>query len=211
MSGLFITLEGPEGSGKTTQAALLADYLEAEGLAVKRTREPGGTRIGDQIRACLHDVRNTDMVAASEFLLYSASRAQLVHEVIRPALDRGEIVICDRFYDSSLAYQGHGRGLDLDLLATITRFATGGVTPDLTLLFDIDVEQGLARRTDGGEEMNRLDLETLAFHRRVRAGYRLLAADEPARWVVLDANRPQLAVQRDVRLAVLGRLPAGVD
>jgi dTMP kinase len=207
MSGLFVTLEGPEGGGKTTQATLLVQFLEAEGYSVRRAREPGGTRIGDQIRSCLHDVRNTDMVPASEFLLYSASRAQLVHEVIRPALSRGEIVVCDRYYDSSLAYQGHGRGLDLSVLATITQFATGGLTPDLTLLFDIDVELGLARRTDGGDEMNRLDLEALAFHRRVRVGFQRLAQAQPERWVVLDAARPQAAVQRDVRHAVLGRLP----
>jgi len=208
MSGLFITLEGPEGGGKTTQSALLAAFLREHGYLVLTTREPGGTRIGDQIRACLHDVGNTGMTAATEFLLYSASRAQLVHEVIRPAMAAGRIVICDRYYDSSMAYQGYGRGLDRELLARITAFATGGLKPHLTLLFDIDVEQGLARRTEGGVEMNRLDLETLAFHQRVRDGFHQLAAAEPSRWVSVAAARPPEEVHRNVRQVVLERLAA---
>ena len=203
---MFITFEGPEGSGKSTQITLLAHTLRQQGFSVVQTREPGGTSIGDQIRAVVHHVENTRMAAAAELLLYSASRAQLVHEVIRPSLTAGKIVLCDRYADSTIAYQGYGRNLDLDALHQITRFATGGLKPDLTLLLDIDVECGLARRTNGGEEMNRLDLETVAFHRRVRAGYHKLAAAEPARWVIVDADREVTAVQEALLQIILSQL-----
>ena len=203
---MFITFEGPEGGGKTTQISKLASFLQEAGHPVLSTREPGGTRIGDQIRACLHDVNNREMVAQTELLLYSASRAQLVHEVIRPALAAGILVLCDRFYDSTLAYQGYGRGLDLARLRHITEFATAGLQPDLTLLFDIDVESGLTRRTVGGEEMNRLDLEALTFHQRVRHGFHALAAAEPTRWVIINAGRDPQLVQTDVRRLVMSRL-----
>lgn len=206
MTGMFITFEGPEGSGKSSQIRLLYDYLLAQGVAVRLTREPGGTPIGDEIRACVHNVQNTAMCPEAELLLYSASRAQLVGEVIRPSLASGQVVLCDRFYDSTLAYQGYGRALDLTALRQITHFATGGLKPDLTLLLDIDVEVGLARRTGGGVEMNRLDLETIAFHQRVRQGYHQLAAQEPARWVIIDANRSPAAVQTDLRAIVVDRL-----
>lgn len=206
MTGMFITFEGPEGSGKSSQIRLLYDYLLAQGVAVRLTREPGGTPIGDEIRACVHNVQNTAMCPEAELLLYSASRAQLVGEVIRPSLASGQVVLCDRFYDSTLAYQGYGRALDLTALRQITHFATGGLKPDLTLLLDIDVEVGLARRTGGGVEMNRLDLETVAFHQRVRQGYHQLAAQEPARWVIIDANRSPAAVQTDLRAIVVDRL-----
>lgn len=196
---MFITFEGPDGSGKTTQLALLAAYLEQEGWPVVRTREPGGTRIGDQVRACLHDVENTAMTAVAEILLYSASRAQLVAEVIRPNLAAGKIVLCDRYADSTLAYQGYGRGLDLTMLHTITRFATGGLQPDHTLLFDLDVSAGLTRRQIGQAEMNRMDLQALHFYERVQAGYQALAAVEPARWTIIPADRPRDVVQADVR------------
>lgn len=202
---MFITFEGPEGSGKSTQLALLADYLRSQGHAVMTTREPGGTLIGDQIRACLHDVGNQVMTPATEILLYSASRAQLVAELIQPALQAGKTVLSDRFADSTLAYQGYGRGLDLDELAFITRFATGGLKPDLTLLFDLDVTCGLARRAEGGQEMNRMDLQTVAFHQRVRSGYHRLAATEPERWVILEAERPLELIQAEVRHLVAAR------
>ncbi len=205
---MFITLEGPEGSGKSSQIRLLHEYLQAQGTAVCLTREPGGTPIGDEIRACVHNVQNTGMSPEAELLLYSASRAQLVREVIRPSLAAGLVVLCDRFYDSTLAYQGYGRGLDLTALRQITDFATGGLKTDLTLLLDIDVEVGLARRAGGGEEMNRLDLETVAFHQRVREGYHQLAAQEPVRWVIVDAARPPTAVQNDLRAVVVNRLRA---
>jgi len=205
---LFITLEGPEGSGKTTQARLLAEHLRQEGRRVVLTREPGGTPIGDQIRAVLHDPANTDMYPWAEVFLYSASRAQLVARVIRPALDAGKIVICDRYADSTLTYQGYGRGLDLELLWQITNLATGGLTPDLTLYLDIQPDQGLQRRLLGGGEWNRMDREALAFHRRVRAGYLELAGLEPERWVVIDAARSVEEVRREVRAVVEARLDA---
>lgn len=203
---MFITFEGPEGSGKSSQITQLTPFLKQRGFDVVQTREPGGTPIGDQIRACLHDINNTAMAAETELLLYSASRAQLVREVILPALTAGTVVLCDRFADSTTAYQGYGRGIDLAKLAAMTQIATGGLQPDLTLLLDIDVARGLARRTVGGEEMNRLDRETLAFHERVRAGYHQLAQENPRRWRVIDADRPPESVQADVRVVVLDHL-----
>jgi dTMP kinase len=203
---MFITLEGPEGSGKSTQIPLLAAFLEEQGYSVVTTREPGGTRIGDQIRNTLHDVENTEMEPPTEFLLYSASRAQLVREVILPALGENKIVLCDRYADSSIAYQGYGRDLDLDNLLAITEFATNSLKPDLTFLLDIDVEEGLSRRISGAEEMNRLDLETLAFHQRVRDGYHKLAAADPERWVIIDAGRPTAEIQEDLRKVTLARI-----
>jgi dTMP kinase len=207
---MFITFEGLDGSGKTTQLAMLADYLQEEDIDFVRTREPGGTAIGDQIRGCLHDVANTAMTPAAEILLYSASRAQLVAEVIRPALASGAIVLCDRFADSTMAYQGYGRNLDLEALAFITRFATGGLRPDLTLLFDIDPQRGLERRTTYGDEMNRMDLQTAAFYQRVRDGYAALAAAEPDRWVTIAADRPAGVVQAEVRRVVAARAGIGL-
>ncbi|MBE7531085.1 MAG: dTMP kinase [Chloroflexi bacterium] len=208
---MFITLEGPEGGGKSSQIRLLYDFLQAQGIAVRLTREPGGTSIGDEIRACVHNVQNTAMCPEAELLLYSASRAQLVWEVIRPSLAAGSVVLCDRYYDSTLAYQGYGRGLDLTALRQITHFATGGLKPDLTILLDIDVTVGLARRTNGGVEMNRLDLETVAFHQRVRQGYHQLAVQEPARWVIIDAGRPSEVVQADLRAIVVARFSSVPD
>lgn len=203
---MFVTFEGSEGSGKSTQIVLLARYLQEQGYHVLTTREPGGTQIGEQVRVCLHDVANVQMTAAAEVLLYSASRAQLVEEVIRPALAEQKIVLSDRYADSTLAYQGYGRQLDLETLTTITRFATGGLRPDLSLFLDVDVRAGLARRTVGGDELNRMDLQTLAFYERVREGYLKMAAAEPDRWRIVDANRPVEAIQRDVRRHVESRL-----
>nr|HID12311.1 dTMP kinase [Anaerolineae bacterium] len=203
---MFITLEGPDGSGKTTQARLLAEWLREQGHEVVLTREPGGTDIGDQIRAVLHDPRNTTMDARTEILLYSASRAQHVAQRIRPALAAGKIVISDRYADSTLAYQGYGRGLDLEALRTITGFATGGLTPDLTLCLDIAPREGLQRRRLGGGEWNRLDREALEFHQRVRAGYLELAELEPERWVVIDGARSVEEVQAEIRALVKARL-----
>lgn len=203
---MFITLEGPEGSGKSTQLSLLVAFLEESGYSVVATREPGGTDIGDQIRDVLHDVRNTAMKPETEFLLYSASRAQLVREVINPALADKKVVLCDRFADSTIAYQGYGRGLDLEALRAITRFATGGLVPDITFLLDIDVQEGLNRRINGADEMNRLDLEAIAFHQRVRDGYHQMAAAEPDRWVVVDAGQSPEEIQRELRAITLERL-----
>lgn len=206
--GTFITLEGPDGSGKTTQAQLLVEWLRDQGHDVLLTREPGGTGIGDQIRDVLHDSDNAGMDPRTEFLLYSASRAQHVSELILPSLAAGKLVISDRYADSSLAYQGYGRGLDLEMLQAITAFATQGLKPDITLYFDIAPGEGLQRRLLGGEEWNRMDAEALAFHRRVRTGYLELADAEPHRWEVLDANRPIEDVQADVRAVVAAHLGA---
>jgi len=184
---MFITLEGPDGSGKTTQIRLLYDSLVAAGYQVLLTREPGGTPIGDQIRQVLHDLKNEEMAATAEILLYSASRAQLVAQAIKPALAAGKIVLCDRYADSTMAYQGYGRGLDMEALRVITAFATTELKPDLTLLLDIDAETGLERRKVSGDEWNRMDHQALDFHRRTREGYLTLAAAEPERWVYIGA------------------------
>jgi dTMP kinase len=203
---MFITLEGPEGSGKTTQIELLVAWLGGQGYDVALTREPGGTDIGNQIRDVLHDPANTRMAATAEILLYSADRAQHVAEFIAPFLAEGKIVISDRYYDSTLAYQGYGRGLDLEALQAITAFATGGLKPDLTLYLDIAPERGLERRQTGGGEWNRLDAETLEFHQRVREGYLELINQEPERWVVIDADGSVEEVQEEIREQVGARL-----
>lgn len=203
---MFITFEGPEGSGKSSQIKLLTPWLEAQGHHILATREPGGTQIGDQIRDCLHDVNNSDMASMTELLLYSASRAQLVQEIIKPALADGHIIIADRFADSTLAYQGYGRGLDLQMLHHITSYATGGLQPHLTLFLDIDVRRGLARRIDGAEEMNRLDLEAISFHKRVRKGYHELAT--MPRWVWIDADRSVDVIQKEIREIISNKLQA---
>jgi len=203
---VFITFEGPDGSGKTTQARLLAEWLRERGYEVVLSREPGGTDIGDQIRTVLHDPANGAMDARTEILLYSASRAQHVAQRIRPALAAGQIVVSDRYADSTLAYQGYGRGLDLETLRRITDFATGGLTPDLTLYLDIPPEEGLERRQVGGDEWNRLDAEALEFHQRVRAGYLRLIKGEPERWVVVHGDRPVEEIQAEIRGVVEERL-----
>lgn len=205
---LFISFEGPDGGGKSTQVRMLVDHLKGRGLDVLLTREPGGTAIGDQIRMILMDLHNTGMDPRTEILLFSASRAQIVQEVIRPHLAADGVVVCDRFYDSTLAYQGYGHGLDLEALRAITAFATGGLKPDLTFLLDLPAEAGLERRRHGGH-WNRLDAYDLAFHQRVRRGYFELAAAEPARWVTLDALRGIEEVQVAVRQAVEARLASG--
>jgi dTMP kinase len=203
---LFITFEGPEGCGKTTQIKLLAEALTARGCNVLSLREPGGTSIGDQIREVLHDLRNTEMHARAEILLYNAARAQIVEQRIKPQLAAGGIVLCDRFADSTLAYQGYGRRLDLADVRHIVAFATQNLKPDLTLYLDIDVETGLARRRTGGGEWNRMDDQTVEFYRRVRQGYRLLMAEEPQRWVSIDAARGVAEVQRDIWALVESRI-----
>ena len=207
---LFITFEGPEGSGKTTQMELLKGYLEEKGHSVLATREPGGTSIGNQIRAVLLDPCNTEMLPASEALLFSAARAQIVNQVIRPHLAQGDIVLCDRYADSTLAYQGYGHGLDLEMLHTITAFATGGLKPDLTVYLDIDVEEGLRRKLTAHEagqaEWNRLDQQEIAFHRRVREGYLQMATREPDRWLVVDATQSLEAIQTLTRARVEAKL-----
>lgn len=202
---MFITFEGSEGSGKTSQIAPLAAFLRQQGCKVLTTREPGGTAIGEQVRAVIHDLGNTAMHPRTEILLFQAARAQHVEQVIRPHLNSGGVVLCDRYADSTLAYQGYGRQLDLAALVTLIDYATGGLKPDLTLLFDLDVEEGLRRRARGGE-WNRLDALDLAFYQRVRLGYGELVRAEPVRWVVVDASRTPEEVQDAVRVVVGERL-----
>ena len=203
---LFVTFEGPEGCGKTTQMRLLAGYLQTFGLEVLTTREPGSTPIGEQVRAILLDVANTEMAPEAEFLLFSAARAQHVAEVIRPHLDRGGVVLCDRYADSSLAYQGYGHCLDLEALWAITDFATGGLQPDLTFYLDVPVEMGLQRKAGGeGDAWNRMEQMKLAYHRRVRNGYLAMAAEEPDRWVLVDATGSVGVVQATIRKALQAR------
>ena len=207
MTGLFITFEGPEGAGKSTQLRLLAARLSAGGYPHLLTREPGGTDIGDKLRALVLDTRS-QMTAMTEFLIYSGSRAQLVQEVIRPALGRGELVVCDRYVDSSYAYQGYGRGLDLAELRAVSAAATGGLMPRLTILLNIDPEVGLARAARVGEP-DRIERAGLEFHRRLQQGFLQLAAAEPQRFLVLDASHSQEHLEADIWAAVSGLLEGG--
>ena len=205
--GLFITFEGPEGSGKTTQIRRLADWLGDQGREVLTTREPGGTRIGEAIREVLLSPAHTEMCAEAEILLFSAARAQIVRETLQPHLARGGVVLCDRFADSTLAYQGYGRLLDLDTLRQITLFATGGLVPALTICLDLPVVEGLRRKQGGDQaEWNRMERERLDFQERVRRGYLALAAAEPQRWFVLDALREIEVSQAEIRQRVAALL-----
>ena len=199
---MFITLEGPEGSGKSSQLPDLGEFLRGQGWDVLTTREPGGTPIGDQIRQILMRLDNQELHPRTEILLFLASRAQLVEQVIKPALREGKLVLCDRFGDSTLAYQGYGHGLNLDTLRIMLDFATDKLKPDLTLLLDVDVETGLQRKRKE-DEWNRLDAYALAFHQRVREGYHELCRQEPERWRVIDAMQPKEAVQLALRQAVM--------
>lgn len=203
---MFLTFEGPDGSGKTTQVAPLAEFLTQLGYQVLITREPGGTAIGDQIRQVLSDLKNTGMHPSSETLLFLAARAQLVEEVIKPHLEDGYIVLCDRYADSTMAYQGYGHQNDLTQISSLINFATGGLKPDLTLLLDVGADAGLKRKAEG-TEWNRLDAYSLEFHQRVRQGYAALAQAEPERWVVIDADQPAERVQESIRKVVLSHLP----
>jgi dTMP kinase len=187
---LFITFEGPEGSGKSTQARLLSEHLQQDGVSVILTREPGGTHVGEKVRSILLDLANTDICPVTEALLYLASRAQLVHEVVRPALDSCDVVVCDRFADSTFAYQGYGNGLDLSTLRSVNDFAAGGLHPDLTFFLDLPVKVGLERKKGPDVEWTRLDAKEVVFHERVRSGYLQMAGAEPERWVLIDAMLP---------------------
>ncbi len=198
---MFITIEGPEGSGKSSQLPELGRYLESRGFQVVKTREPGGTKIGDQIREVLMRMDNTELHPRTEILLFLAARAQLVEEVILPSLEQKKIVLCDRYGDSTLAYQGYGHGFALDKLRSLLEFATGGLKPDLTLLLDVDILTGLKRKK-AKEEWNRLDAFELSFHERVRAGYHLLAEQEPERWKTVDGSQAPALVQAHMRAVV---------
>lgn len=186
--GYFITFEGGEGSGKTTQLRRLVPALTQEGLRVLSTREPGGTPISEQIRDVIHDLRNVEMRPRAETLLYQAARAQIVEQLLVPKLKEGWIVVSDRYSDSTHAYQGYGHGQDWGLIKPLVDFATGGLVPDLTIFMDVDVETGLRRRR-GSDEVNRMDSLGFEFYQRVRSGYLEMAAAEPSRWVTIDANR----------------------
>jgi len=208
LPGLFVTFEGGEGTGKSTQIARLAERLRAHGIGPVITREPGGTPLAEGIRALLLDIGPAPGPVAEAFLM-EAARADLVAHVIRPALAAGRVVLCDRYDDSTLAYQGAGRGLDLAMLREWNRAATGGLTPDLTLLFDLDPATGLERRAGAAGAPNRLDREPREFHARVRAGYLELARAEPGRFVTLDASLPPKAMEEKLWEAVERRLTPG--
>ena len=203
---LFITFEGVEGSGKSTQIRLLHQHLVDNGVPVLMTREPGGCPIADAIRAILLDPANQEMTARTELLLYAAARAQHVEQLIRPALAAGKTVLCDRFIDATTAYQGGGRGLDAALITRLNTVATDGLTPDLTLLLDFTAEEGVERARRRNQQGNQLDegrfeLETFAFHRRVRQGYLELAAREE-RFRVIDASGSAAQVAARIAAAV---------
>ncbi len=206
---LFITFEGPDGSGKSTQIKLLSAALTATGYDVLTVREPGGTPISEQIRDVVHSLRNREMCDRAECLLYNAARAQLVDQLIVPHLRRGGIVLSDRYADSTLAYQGYGRGLDLSAVRSVIAFATQNLKPDVTFYLDIPVEEGIERRKRGGE-WNRLDDQAVEFHRRVRAGYLQMVREEPERWVHVDAAREVEEIQADIRAAVEKQLGSAV-
>ena len=205
MKGTFISFEGIEGTGKSTQAKLLYNYLREKGADVILTEEPGGTQISVKIREVLLSVEHKEMSALTELLLYNASRAQHIQEVIMPALDRGAFVITDRFTDSTLAYQGYGRGLDLQLIDSIDLIATGRLRPDITLLLDLDVQTGL-KRNRGINKTDRLELEDVPFHERVRNGYHILAAKEPGRIKLISVTAGIDEIHRSIIHIISGVL-----
>ena len=196
--GLFITIEGTDGSGKTTQMGLIKDYVRSIGCEVVMLREPGGTRVSERIRDVILDPEYTEMGFNTEMLLYAAARAQLVTETIRPALEQGKIVICDRFIDSTYAYQGYGRGIDLAVLESINNVAMEGITPDITFFFDLDPELALGRRM-ASSITDRIENEKMEFHKKVHAGYVKLAGMYPDRIRRIDSSRSVEAVWDDVR------------
>lgn len=208
---MFITFEGIEGCGKSTQIALLAASLQQVGQRVLLTREPGGCPIADQIRGVLLDAANTALMPMAELMLYAASRSQHLAEVVSPALAEGTIVLCDRFSDATRAYQSFGRGIDRRIIETLNNLACDGISPDLTVLLDCPVETGLGRarqriESTSGPREERFELESLAFHQRVRDGYLQLAAEEPGRFVIVDAAGKPAQVALAISDAVLSRL-----
>jgi len=203
---MFITLEGPEGSGKTSHIPPLVEYLREKGHVVFPTREPGGTSIGEQVRDVIHDLKNVEMHPRTETLLYQAARAQIVEQVIKPRLAASEIVISDRYYDSTIAYQGYGHQQDLEQVRQLVKYATGGLVPDLTILLDVDVEEGLQRKKKNNAEWNRMDDHEIQFYQRVRAGYLEMVKQEPSRWVVVDSSQKWESVQDALRKMIEGRL-----
>ncbi len=217
---MFVTFEGIEGAGKSTAIDYLSGYLQARGYDPVLTREPGGSALGRRLRALLLDVRTGGLASRAELFLFLADRAQHVVEVIRPALEAGQVVLCDRFTDSTLAYQGHGRGLDTEYLRSLNTAATGGLEPDLTLLLDLPVRCGLERAGERNRSAGmviaegRFDSESLDFHERVRRGYRALADEEPERFAIIDASQPPEDVVLQCRSAIeayLRRRGRGLD
>ncbi|WP_103109828.1 dTMP kinase [Brevibacillus reuszeri] len=205
--GRFITVEGGEGAGKSTVIVRLYEELLSRGVNVMLTREPGGINIAEQIREIILNPAHTEMNERTEALLYAAARSQHLAEKVIPALAEGKLVLCDRFIDSSLAYQGHARGLGIDAVYEINRFAVGDCMPELTLFFDVLPETGLARiNAARGREVNRLDLEGIRFHERVREGYQLAMELDPERFVVIDAEQPMEQVYQDALAALTARL-----
>lgn len=202
---MFITFEGVEGSGKTLQARLLSERLRAAGVPVLTTREPGGTRLGDKVRSLVLDQSDYHVGRRAEALLMGAARAQHVEEVITPALERGETVVCDRFSDSTRAYQGAGRGLAIQTLEPVISFATAGLSPHMTLLLDIPIEVGLARKQTQ-QDWNRFDAEARAFHERVREAFQSLARAEPERWTSFDACKPVEVLAHEIWGHVAARM-----
>jgi dTMP kinase len=203
---MFITFEGPDGSGKTTQIQKIVRMLTGEGFDVVVTREPGGTEISNQVREILMNMKNKSMFPRTEILLFCSARAQLVEELIRPALAAGKIVVSDRYADSTLAYQGFGHGIDQLVLRQLLNFTTGNLWPDLTLLLDISPEKGLQRRLSNKVEWNRMDDYQLAFHQRVRDGYLTLAKEYRDRWEVIDADRDGEIIQTEIIQLIHNRL-----
>lgn len=197
MKGIFISFEGIEGTGKTIQSKLLYEYLIKKGYKVILTGEPGGTQIGEKIRELLLSIEHKGMTPLAELLLYNASRAQHIQEVILPAMSKGAIVITDRFTDSTVAYQGYGRGIDLNIINSIKKMVAAGLQPDITILLDLDVEVGL-RRNRGINKTDRLELEDVEFHKRVRNGYLEIAAKEPERIKLRDASKSIKQVQNKI-------------
>lgn len=190
MKGIFITMEGPDGSGKSTQIEMLKEYLEGKGYEIVLTREPGGTKISENIREIILNKEYTEMNDMTELLLYTAARAQLVGEVIKPALEAGKAVICDRFVDSTAVYQGMARGLGVDTVYEVNRHALQGLTPDITILLALSAEEGLARKKDQ-KELDRMELQKVEFHQKVAEGYLKLADLHPDRIYKIDATLPK--------------------
>ena len=203
---LFITFEGGEGSGKSSQAEELRRWLSTQGIPAILTHEPGGTELGEKISDLVKWAQNTDISPMTELLLFNASRAQHVNDVIRPALKESKVVICDRFDDSTTAYQSYGRGLDLDMVKQVNNTATGGLRPNLTILLDISIEDGLARKS--GEKLDRFEQEDIDFHRKVREGYLKMADEEPERWLVINAMQSREQISDSIRERVGTLLPA---
>lgn len=206
MKGIFITFEGIDGCGKSTQCEMLKDYLKDSGKDFIFVREPGGTVIGERIREILLDKKNSQMTPRAELLLFEAARAQITDEVIKPALEEGKIVLCDRFFDSSSAYQGMARGMGMDFVASLNMAATGGLKPDITFFFDISAEEALLRRGKRGEASDRIELAGLKFQEDVRKGYLELAAKSEGRVVTLDATKSIEEIFEEVKESLKGKI-----